>query len=205
MKKPVLLLLLTLLCGTAYAQSNDSLVVLWLSEPGVRPAAIFTDGFESGDLSRFDANGDGTAELILQRDDSEGNLQDLMVRYPSHIDTLDGLWPWNLPDVQQTLSLSGKRTATGEAFVFWGFGDPDGDGFREAIFFNQHEVALIDPRAQQQVNWRSSFSDLGLPSDLRLLGVMDLTGDGIEEVVVALPQTRQVAVLGHDPTTVARR
>lgn len=196
MKRLLLLAALLGLSLPSFAQVNDSLIVLWLSEPGVRPVQIL-EGLQSDGASRFDLDGDGLAELILQRDDSEGNLQDLVIN-PTYIDTLDGLWP----DVQQTLSLSGKAAA---AFEFWGFADADGDGVREALFFNDVEVALIDPRARQQVNWRSSYSSLGLPPDLRLLGAADLTGDGVEEIVIALPQARQVALLGAGSANAARR
>ena len=52
-KKVLLLFLLTLLCGPAMAQSNDSLIVFYISDPGTRPSAIFSDGFESGNTTAW--------------------------------------------------------------------------------------------------------------------------------------------------------
>ncbi len=195
MKKLATLFLLFLLVGTAQAQMNDSLVVLFASQPGVRLARIFADGFESGDTSALlDANGDGRPDLILTNEDNQGNLQDLFAIDPAFNDTLI-----RVLDVQTVLGASGQQP-----YRFRGFADADADGFREATFANDVEVAIVDPRDPQVVNWRSSFN-IGFPPELRLLGITDMTDDGFAEIVVVLPQERQVIVFSDNPATTARR
>lgn len=84
------------------------------------------------------------------------------------------------------------------------FADADADGAREAVFVNNEEVGLIDPRDPGAVNWRSSFN-IGFPPAFRLLGISDMTNDGFEEFIAALPETRQVIVFSDNPATSIRR
>ena len=63
MKKPFCLFLLALLfCTPANAQPTENkyeLVEAFRSQEGVQPSFIFSDGFESGDVLRYDIDGDG--------------------------------------------------------------------------------------------------------------------------------------------------
>lgn len=191
--KKTLLFLLTLLCSTAQAQ-DPSLIPIFESEPGTRPSAIFTDGFESGDVSRLlDANGDGNAELVLTRDDIEGNLQGLLAIDLVFNDTI-----FVIQDVQ------GLLTDDGTLVLFRGFADADADGTREAVFATDSEVFLVDPRDTKAVDWSSNFN-IGFPPTLRLIGITDMTDDGFEEIVVFLPEERQVIVFSDNPATSVRR
>ena len=64
-------------------------IVLFLSDPGTRPSQIFTDGFESGNLSRWDFNGDNISDLVLTREDMQGNLERVVGRTgAASLDTL---------------------------------------------------------------------------------------------------------------------
>lgn len=199
MKKTLLLLPALLFCMQANAQPiNDSLIVLFLSEPGTRPSQIFADGFESGNLSRLDANGDMKQDLVLEKEDDDGNLLGLIVidgttLGAARLDTL-----WRIQDVQGILD-----SAT-VSVQFSGFCDCDADGTREVVFATDNEVFLVDPRDPQTINWRSSFN-IGFPLELRMVGLTDMTSDGFEDIVVVLPQARQVIVFGDNPATSARR
>ena len=179
MKKTVLLFLTLLLCAPAMAQSNDSLVVFFLSDPGTRPSAIFADGFESGNLSRLDFNGDDTPDLVMTREDAQGNLEGILVVNAATLDTL-----WRVIDVPTTLGIPGTMD-------LWGFADADADGTREALFADPGDVVLIDPRSNTR-NWALNPEQNTLP--IRLMGASDVTEDGFEEVFIALRGTRQVQV-----------
>ena len=179
MKQTLLLFLTLLLAGTAMAQSNDSLVVFYISDPGTRPSAIFSDGFESGNTSRWDFNGDGTPDLFMTREDEQGNIEDLLILNAASLDTL-----WRVIDVPGTLGISATMN-------LWGFADADADGTREALFFDPQDVILIDPRSNTH-NWALEPEQNELP--IRLMGASDVTEDGFEEVFVILRGTRQVQV-----------
>ena len=179
MKQTALVFLTLLLSSTALAQSNDSLVVFFISDPGTRPAAIFSDGFESGNLSRLDFNGDNTPDLVMTREDDMGNLQGILVVNAASLDTL-----WRVVDVPTTLGIPGTMD-------LWGFADADADGTREAVFASPNDVVLIDPRSNTH-NWALQPEQNTLPIDL--MGASDVTEDGFEELFVTLRGTRQVQV-----------
>ena len=184
----LLLALLLVAAGPAGAQTLD---ILFESEPGVRPAQVFTDGFESGDITRlFDADGDGQAELLLTQDDAQGRLDKLRAVAVGTGDVL--------AEIQNVQSL----LAGGGAVLFRGFADPDGDDAQEAVFVNQSEIALVE-LDDGAVGW-SSTDALGTPPELRLLGLLDMTNDGFPEILVALPEARQVVIFSID-TAAARR
>ena len=170
MKTTLLLLLTTLLCAPALAQSNN-LEMLWQSESGMNPSVTlveFTD-FES----RFDATGDSKPDLVMTRDDEQGNLRDILVR-----DAATGETFWRVEDVPTTL---------GNIFVqLWGFADVNGDGEQEALFTTETQVRAYDPNSNEL-----SYM-LGLTYEF--LGATDLNGDGHEELIIFLPDTRQVQV-----------
>lgn len=188
-KKTLLLFLTLLLCAPAYAQGNDSLFVLFLSQPGMLPARVQGGTFGSqGDLARAsrDANGDGTPDLILQRDDAQGNLQALRV--------LDGRTRavlWEVPDVA-ALVVPFVDSATHTRFYH--YADPSASGTAHALFIARDEsgadvgVVLIDPRD----------NSLAFRTLAPLIGATDLTGDGFEELITFLPDTEQVQVWSID-------
>ncbi len=187
MKKTTLLLIAVLLSGTAYAQ-NNTLGLLYESEPGMSLAGFYDKGNNAAG-TRFDANGDGTADIILQRDDAQGNLQDLRV-----LDGRTRALIWEVQDVQTTFGFNFHPE-------LWGFADPDGDGTREAIFIFPEEIQIdhegltyVDP-GSNTVEW--FYED---PSDGNrqavFIGALDMTGDTYEELIIYLPDTEQVQVWG---------
>ncbi len=160
MKTTLFLLLTMILCAPALAQNNN-LEVLWQSEPGFRPAGLVLgqDG--------MDATGDGKPDLVMTRDDDQGNLRDILVR-----DAATGETFWRVEDVAVTLGFPDIVTAK-----LWGFADVNGDGEREALFTTETEVRAYDPNSNGLDFWLD-FSD-----GCRLLGAIDLNGDGHEEII----------------------
>ena len=178
----ILLLLFTLLplAGPAHAQIRDSLIIVFLSEPGVRPAGLLSERFTSGDARSWDAHGDGTVDLILQRDDDQGHLKDLRV--------LDGRTQeviWEVQDVAATLGITSNMD-------FWGFVDPIVTAPPHALFLTDADAFLVDPR-DTSIAW--SWGATG-SSSLRFLGAPDVTGDGLPNLVFYLADTKQVQVWG---------
>jgi len=179
MKKLPFFVLVALLPGPAQAQLNDSLHVLFESQPGVR-RFVFEDILVSSATGRLDMNGDGGVDLLLQRDDDQGRLQDLRV--------LDGRTRavlWDIRDVSQTLGVASDGLGS-----LFGFADPDGDGEREAIFAGEQTVRLINP-GDNTLSFSFGATQTGT---MALVGVIDLTGDGYEEIIVYLRDTKQIQV-----------
>ena len=153
------MLLTTLLYAPALAQSNN-LEMLWQSEPGFRPPA----GIYLPRVVGFDATGDGKPDLVMTRDDDQGNLRDILVR-----DTATGETFWRVEDVSTTLGLA-------NIFVqLLGFADVNGDGEREALFTTETEVRAYDP-SSNELSWL-------VGPIYRFLGATDLTGDSHEEII----------------------
>ena len=132
MKKIVLVVLTLLVCGTSYAQSNDSLVVFFITDPGVRPARIFAEGFNSGN-ARLDATGDDVPELIMAADDDQGNLDRIVV-----IDAVTREAIWRVDDVRGVFNVTNNMD-----FFFWGFADPFGDGTPLAFLVTSSSRPLL--------------------------------------------------------------
>ncbi len=181
MKKIASTFLLALLfCIPANAQNaaRDSLVLLFESERGTRPPSLFSDGFESGAASRLDFDGDDKPELILIKADSiTGGVVALRV-----VDITSNTTLWEVQDINMELGL--------DPLQVWkqlGFADPHGDGSKDAIFQSQDDLALI--RVSDK-----SLSFYHIRGQVK--GVVDVTGDGIEELILFLPDKRQVQVWG---------
>jgi len=190
MKKPFSLFLLALLfCTPANAQPTENkyeLVEAFRSEEGVQPSAIFTDGFESGDVLRYDIDGDGQQDLSLIREDENGNLQSIRV-----INTQTHEVIWEVQDVQQTFYAFTDITMS-VGLGFYGFADPFDSGQPHAIFIGGSDIRLYDP-TDNSLGWALSvFIPARFPV---LLAITDFTGDDIDDLVVFLPETRQILVL----------
>ena len=177
MKKALCLALLILLYGTAHAQSLD---LVFESPPGAGPSASLFSII--GTYIHRDANGDGTADLVLQRLDAQGRLQDLRA--------LDGATQevlWEMPNIPSTLSLSGQDV------FFHGFPDLLGVGTPQALFSSDTEVLTVN-LDDNSVSFRTLA-----PGPSVLLGVTDVTGDAIDDLLLALTETEQVQVWSvHD-------
>ena len=181
MKKIASTLLLALLfCIPANAQNaaRDSLVLLFETEPGTRSSSLFSDGFESGAARRLDFDGDDKPELIVIKTDSiTGGVVALRV-----VDIPSNTTLWEVQDINMELGL--------DPLQVWkqlGFADPHGDGSKDAIFESQDDLALI--RVSDK-----SLSFYHIRGQAK--GVVDVTGDGIEELILFLPDKRQVQVWG---------
>lgn len=180
MKSTLLLFLLVAFCGTAHAQVNDSLIVLFLSDPGVRVGDVLDGILDHSSPKRFDATGDGQANLIMRRENNQGGLQDVRVLgfeegSPTEICTVE--------DVPTTLGITSNMD-------MWGFADVNGDGFREAIFYNDSETVGRSLCDNENIEaWR--IEQVG---KFRMVGAADLTGDGHEEIILFLEDTQQLQI-----------
>jgi hypothetical protein len=186
-KKLATLLLLVLLCGSAYAQDGN-LVLLFASEPGTRVAGLQSaqGGMSGFSPSLFDFDGDERLDLVLTSDDSEGNLLGVLVIDAATLDTL-----WRVVDIGATLGLAER-----DGMKLYGFADADADadGTREAVFANDRDVWLVDP-GDNTLEWVYSVQ---VPEEFPVLlrAVSDLTDDGFPDLVLFLPAPRQVQVWG---------
>ena len=185
MKKTAFIFLLVLLfCTPANAQGIDTVLVkIFESEPGTRLSAIFTDGFESGDTSLLDADGNGTPDLILMREDNDGILQDLRV-----VDLVSGTTLWQVQDVPQTLGVIDSLN-----IAFYGFANVVGGVEPEAIFPSEQDVLLIN-LSDNSPAWSYASAVRDTSTAISLVGVADLTGDDFPELILYLPETQQVQV-----------
>ncbi len=191
MKKIASTFLLALLfCIPANAQNaaRDSLVLLFETEPGTRPSSLFSNGFESGDVSLLDFNGDDKPELILIKADSiTGGVVALRV-----VDITSNTTLWEVRDINMELGL--------DPLQVWkqlGFADPDADGEPEAIFVSEQDAVLINP-GDNSLEWScgNALIQMGADPNCVLVGVTDMTDDGYPELFLFLPETRQVQVWG---------
>ena len=191
MKKTFFFLLLALLfCTPANAQPTENkyeLVEAFRSEEGVQPSLIFSDGFESGNVSRYDINADGQQDLPLIREDENGNLQSIRV-----INTQTHEVYWEVQDVQQTFYAFTDITMS-LGLGFYGFADPFGSNQPHAIFTGGPDIRLYDP-TDNSLGWALSVE---IPSEfpVRLLAVTDFTNDGFDDLIIYLTETRQILVL----------
>ena len=182
MKKTATLLLLALLfCTPANAQVNFG--TIYVSKPGARPAGIFTDGFESGDISFSDFDGDGMAELILTSEDNDGILKDIRV-----VDLASGTTLWEVLDVHGAFEDITRSLGLG----FIGFTNTLGNGVRHAIFASEENevVVLINP-SDNSVSFRTLAPSI-------LQGVTEMTRDGYDELLIFRPDTQQTEVWSID-------
>lgn len=186
--KKALLILPLILAGSmpTYAQSNDSLVVFWLSGP--RHQLGVSINMDTWNLKRLDKNGDGKADVVMTRRDDQDNLLGILV-----IDGHTNEQLWHVQDVPQEL---GWTDATGH-YDLLGFGDPDSDGDIEAIFASEDEDIRVINTEDNSLEWSWAQSSAGKQSDMpRLRGIMDLNNDGSEEFIVVTQNPRTVQVWG---------
>ena len=166
--------LISLQSDPLYPHINDSL--WYFSSPGQRLARIFSDGFESGDLSAFDFDGNGTSEVVMIREDGQGN-PDRFVVYDvaqrAELFTLD----LTLPEY--------AAIRTGQV-RFQGFYDYLGDGTR-AVTFGGEGVILVDPEDASH----PFFVDTG---ECRFMGVGDFNGDDKQDLVIRNTTLRRVEI-----------
>lgn len=188
MKKCATLILLTLLFGVEASAQTDALTVdlLYQSEPGTRPTLGLqsAQGGMSGFSALLDADGDDVPDLLMTSDDSDGNLLGILVVNAASLDTL-----WRVVDIGATLGLAER-----DGMKIFGFADADGDGKREAVFANGRDVWLVDPD-ENSVDWSYSVQ---VPEEFPVLlrTITDITDDGFPDLVIFLPQARQVQVWG---------
>lgn len=179
MKSLLLLLVFAVFCGTARAQKDDSLYTFFQSEPGVRPGQLLEGILDASSPKRFDADGDSQADLVLRRDNEQGQLQD--IRVLSYGDKASTGVIWEVRDVGATLGITSSMD-------MWGFADANADGLQEAIFYDDTEVLGFNLE-NNELAWKI---EEGVA--FRLLGAGDLTGDGFQEVIVYLEGPRVVKV-----------
>lgn len=153
---------------------NDSLY--YFSAPGQRLARVFSDGFESGDISAFDFDGNGTSEIVMIHEDDQGN-PDRFVVYDvaqrAELFTLD----LTLPDY--------APIRTGQ-MRFEGFHDYLSDGSKD-VTFGGEGVILVDPEDTSH----PIFIDLG---ECRFMGVGDFNGDDKQDLVLRNVTLRRIEI-----------
>ena len=178
--KTLLFVLTLLLCAPAYAQSNDSLVVLFASQPGVRP--FFLDGSQS--VRNTDANGDGTRDFIMRREDDDGNLVRLAA---FDMTTREEIW---------TLNLTGLDVG-----LVWGIYSLMVEGEKRRVVVLSGEASrgafIFRPEIDDEVLFRLD------PATYRLFGITDLNNDGSDDLIVGNRATRTVEVWGIDTSGTA--
>jgi hypothetical protein len=178
------LFFLILLATPATAQP----VLVFESEPGFRLT-------ELGELiptiqGRFDYNGDGVRDLSLIRGDSPEDtllVMDLTIR--------EVIAHWSIADVEALVP-----SATVD-FRFIGYFDVDGNGEKEAAFYDPDVrvlalTAQIDGRSLSKQHTQTSFV---VPA--QAFAMMDLDGDGRAELIVGNPDTETVQVYGGNTGT----
>ena len=187
-KKRLLLILTLFLGGTVHAQENQLQLIYETPEDvpvaGILTATMYGNTFDDLD----DANGDGVPDLIMTTEDDNGDLQDLLV-VQVNVAGLD-IVIYEVQDVPQTLGLKGPELG------FIGFANVFGGDVRHAIFVGNLGVSLIDLR-DNSLAWAQSII---IPSEfpVLLLAVTDQTGDGFEELIFFLSDTKQVEVWSID-------
>ncbi len=171
MKKTLFTFLFALLFyAQANAQLNDRLVVLFESPPGVLPARIFTDGFESGDIIRWDANSDGVRDLISVEVDDQDN--------PVGINAID---------VQTQTLISHVHVPEEFPVLFRGFGTFVPGDF-PVVNFGNEGVVLVDQTTDEIV--------FRLDPTHRLVRFTDMNDDGLTNLVIHNTQAQTVQIWG---------
>ncbi|MFQ5569890.1 MAG: T9SS type A sorting domain-containing protein [Rhodothermales bacterium] len=196
MKTTFLLLLAGLLGGTAHAQIPiDSIIVQFEAPPGTRMANIFTTCTTvcpPMGANLDDANGDRVPDLLMTQVDDQGRLMALRV---VDLKTRDILW--QVDDVGQELGLFG-------VFPYFGFANPDGDTVREAIFANEADIRVYNPRNNTlEWSWAETVAGKQSADSLRLQAVLDLDNDGLEEFIITTANPARTQVWGTEAVATA--
>lgn len=165
MKATGFFLLLALLCSTAPAQQ---LQVVYTSPPGTRLSAFDK---ASAHLSTLrDANGDGVADLMMVREDANGLIDGVIVIDPR---TREEILRMDKEDCDEVV----------------GFVNPWGDGRRYLLAEAEGVLHFFDYGEGVVSQITFNIMTEGGP-----YFVSDVTGDGLDDVIVGLPDTRQVEV-----------
>lgn len=183
MPKTLLLFLTIVLCAPVYAQPEPFLDVLFTSNPGEEPVGLFS---HSDLIRNLDANGDGTADLVMTSNDAQGVLMEILVLDVATNETL-----FQIRDVQTTLNLSGQ-----DFYRFHSFADPDGDGVQDALFYSDREVVVGVVNDADFDIWQRGFNPNG-DSVMFFYGTTAFTNDGSEELVIGYRDEDVVRVWGN--------
>ncbi len=172
MRKTTLFFLMVLFCAPAYAQ-EPFLDLLFESAPGTRPTAIFSDGFESGNTSRWDANGDGVRDVITAETDEQGNTIGI-----------------NAFDIRTRTLISHVHVPEEFPVLLYGYATFIPDDFPVLIFAGDagDNVVLVDQATDETV-----FS---LDTTHLLVRVADMNGDGLANLVIRDTQAQTVQIWG---------
>ncbi len=188
MKKTAIFLLLALLGSTAYAQNY---MMEFESGPGFRLPAMLDSAMPSFS-NRFDLNGDGRPDLVLQHVDDEGNPVDLFVVDPEDLDIqAEVIWTRSFQDITAGLGSNVVR--------LMGFFDLNADRIKEAIFRSPGALAIVQA---DFTNAKHSTDDPFVLLAERV-AVLDIDGDGFLEIIVQNPETQTVQVYGSGDTGTA--
>ncbi|MBN2011405.1 T9SS type A sorting domain-containing protein [candidate division KSB1 bacterium] len=118
-----------------------------------------------------DANGDGTNDFMMLRDDAQGNPNQLVV--------MDGATREPFIIIITPLAFFGTETFT---YTFIGWFDVDADGNREAIFYDRDAKVVLGAESVAESFLEDIFLKL---HNVELITVADVDNDGFVDVLVA--------------------
>ena len=152
--------------------------LLYASPQGQRPASLFDDFFAADQVSRFDANGDGTNELVMIRDDAQGN--------PARFIAYDAFERDSILVID--LTLPDYAPIRNKRLQFQGFYDVLGEGIK-AAFFGSDEggVIVVDQEDPSELAYE-------FDATFRYYGINDFNGDEKMDILVGNTQERRVEI-----------
>lgn len=190
------ILILLAVCGGA-AQAQDYELQLIFEATG-RPAQIFTDGFESGDISVFNDTimvVEPAGLLLTREDNDDGRLTGIQTVVPG---TREVTWRMTAEDIDALgfnggVFVAGSNAQGGggvfnDGAVFVGLVNLFGDGTRDPVFFGDGRLLVVDGKDTPAFTVEIDGVEAGA------VRAVDVTGDGTQELIVYLPEEKVVQI-----------
>ena len=186
MKKTTILALLLLLCVPAFAQP---FMLLFESPQDFGLGFKNSDGILHNIRTPLDVNRDGTPDLFVMEEDDQGNPQALVA-----YDVATGTQVINFPYEVFVQTLNGQDPTHFIGIVEFQDGD---DLF--LIFRSKNRLAALP--LSSDGSGKHTDEPFTLPAKQAL--VLDLTNDGLPELIIRNPETRTVQVYSRSATSTA--